>query len=143
MIDKINDSDWTRDSGQAAQPILSRVNQIPLLITWNKDRLMNAPPPKTYQEFKENKSQQFTGKATQWTKQANFGAVSTAATAKDEEVIDFGGGALAIEEGSSDTTKTGQPEDNNGFIDTATTAATALQGLTKAEWMQRRSLACS
>ncbi|KAJ5836274.1 hypothetical protein N7447_002300 [Penicillium robsamsonii] len=52
---------------------------------------------KTYQEFKEDKSQQFTGKPSERTKQANFDAVATSATAKDDDIYDFSGAAIARE----------------------------------------------
>jgi hypothetical protein len=53
-------------------------------------------------EFNENKSQQFTGKPSERTRQANFDAVASSATSSDNKEYDFGGMAIAESEADLD-----------------------------------------
>ncbi|KAJ6118841.1 hypothetical protein N7471_013461 [Penicillium samsonianum] len=53
---------------------------------------------KTKEHFHEDKSQQLTGKPTERTKQANFDAVASSATSKDDKVYDFAGMAVALDD---------------------------------------------
>ncbi|KAJ5971829.1 uncharacterized protein N7479_001747 [Penicillium vulpinum] len=89
---------------------------------------------KTYKEFKEDRSQQFTGKPTERTKQANFDAVATSAIATDDDLgYDFGEMAVATDDREVDEEFT--IEQRKGIVGTAVTLTTTRQLRSGIDWI--------